>query len=363
MSSSPSSIEQLNTAASQLTLLISVVCIVLGSVGLLLNLVILTRRSLRSNSCSVYFFWATCINIFIVFVILPFRILVGTFNIDPTVSSEPLCKVQVYIFSIARASSLWFISLACIDRYFSSSPKANLRALSSVKFARRSICSCMLLLFVVYIHYVIYFEIGLAPDQFGRLTATCVARRGPYRTFAPLWNLVWYALLPSFVMFSFGLLTMVNIRHTRRQVVPQNHQRQLKRNRVNSQLFKMLLVQVLSILLTIAPFIVYRLRASLTSNLMKSQYEIAQENFFLQVATVISLISHSISFYLFTLSSTLFRRELIQLLSKCARIPLNYTQAGSIIATNTGNHRSNPTYQIRFVQTNQSIDLVRQPKD
>lgn len=359
MSSLALSVEQLNTAASQVTLLISVVCIVLGSVGLLLNLAIFTRRSLRSNSCSIYFFWATCVNIFIVFVILPFRILVGTFNIDPTVYNEPLCKIQVYIFSIARASSLWFISLACIDRYLSSSSKATVRAFSSVKFARRFIGICALLLSIVYIHYLIYFEIGLAPDQFGRLTPTCVARRGPYRTFAPLWNLVWYALLPSCLMFFFGFLTMANIRQTGRQIAPQNDQRQLKRNRINTQLLKMLFIQVVSIMLTILPFIVYRLRASLTSNSIKSQYEVAQDNFFLQVATVISLISHSISCYLFTLSSTIFRRELIQILSKCARIPLNHPQNGSTTGAHTGNHRSNTTYQMRFLPANQSINIIR----
>jgi hypothetical protein len=359
VSSLPSSVEQLNTAASQVTLLISVVCIVLRSVVLLLNLAIFTRPSLRSNSCSIHFFWATCVNIFIVFVILPFRILVGTFYIDPTVFNEPLCNIQVYIFSIARASSLWFISLACIDGYLSSSSKANLRAFSSVKFARRFIGICALLLFIVYIHYLIYFEIGLAPDPFGRLTPTCVARRGPYRTFVPLWNLIWYALLPSCVMVFFVSLTMANIRPTRWQIVPQNDQWQPKRNRINTQLLKILFIQVVNIMLTILPFIVYRLRASLTSNYIKSQYEVAQDNFFLQVATVISLISHSISFYLFTLASTIFRRELIQILSKCARIPINHPQNGSTTGVHTGNHQSNTTHRVRFLSANQSINIIR----
>jgi hypothetical protein len=229
-------VEQLNTTASQLTLLISALCMIFGSVGLILNLIILTRRSLRSNCCSLYFLSSTCVTLFILFVILPFRILVGTFNIDPTISNEPLCKIQVYIFSIARALSLWLISLACVNGYFCRSPIATLRALSSMKFARRSICVCTLLLFIVYVHYRIYFEINSTLDQFGRSTSTCVARRASYRTFAPVWNLIWYALLPSTVMFLFGILTMANIRRTRRQIVPQNYRQQLKRSKINSQL-------------------------------------------------------------------------------------------------------------------------------
>lgn len=100
-----SSAEQLNNAATQITLSISVTCIVLGIIGHLLNLIILTRRSLRSNSCSMYFLAATCLNVFVIFVILLFRILVGTFNIDPTVYNEPLCRILVYIFSVLRAST------------------------------------------------------------------------------------------------------------------------------------------------------------------------------------------------------------------------------------------------------------------
>ena len=110
-----SSVEELNNLASQMTLSISATCIALGIIGHVLNLIILTRRSLRTNPCSLYFFAATAVNIFIVLVVIPFRILVGTFNIDPTVYNEPLCKIQVCTFSIARALGLWLIALACIE--------------------------------------------------------------------------------------------------------------------------------------------------------------------------------------------------------------------------------------------------------
>lgn len=77
-------------------------------------------------------------------------------------------------------------------------------------------------------------------------------------------------------MLVFGLLTIKNIR----QILPENQQNQIDitRNRTNSQLLKMLFVQVITILLTIFPFIICRLRASFISNNNKSQYEIAQEN-------------------------------------------------------------------------------------
>lgn len=110
-----SSVDELNNASAQITLSISVICMMLGTIGLLLNLAILTRHSLRLNSCSMYFLSATCSNHFVVFVIYPFRILIGTFNIDPTVYNEPLCKIQIYIFSVVRALAIWFIALACID--------------------------------------------------------------------------------------------------------------------------------------------------------------------------------------------------------------------------------------------------------
>ena len=308
----------------------------------------------------MYFLAATCVNIFVVFVIFPFRISVGTFNTDPTVYNEPLCRIQVYIFSVIRALGLWFIALACVDRFFCSSSSTKLRSLSSNKVAQRAICGCTVFMIVIYIHYLIYYEIGLAPDQFGRLTPTCIAQRGVYRTFAPLWNMVWYALLPTFLMLIFGLLTIANVRQSHRHVAPQNRQdqTQIRRNRLNNQLLKMLLVQVITILVTIAPFIVYRLRASLTSN-VKSEYQLAQENLFLQTATVVSLISPSISFYLFTLSGTIFRRELLRILSNCLQVPLHTLQLEnpSLRNTNTRNLPTRPLQKTYFERVNHSAQV------
>ena len=145
---------------------------------------------------------------------------------------------------------------------------------------------------------MIYYEIGYTSDRFGRLSPTCVARRGVYRQFAPLWNMVWYVLLPALLMFIFGLLTISNIRQSQRHVRSHNEQNiaQLRRNGINNQL----LVQVITILFTVAPFSIYRIRASLTSNTVKNQYELAQDNLFLQTATVVSLISVHIIGYHFS---------------------------------------------------------------
>ena len=349
-----SSVEELNNISSQMTLSISITCIVLGIIGHVLNLIILSRRSLRSNPCSLYFLSATCVNIFVVIVILPFRILVGTLTIDPTVYNDPLCKIQVCVFSIIRALGLWFIALACIDRFCCSSSNTKLRSFSSRRVAQRSIGCCSILTCIVYIHYLIYYEISFVPDRFGRLSPTCAARRGFYRTFAPLWNMVWYALLPSMIMFIFGLLTIWNIRQSHRHVASHNEPNsiQMRRNGINNQLVKMLLVQVITILVTIAPFFVYRVRASFLPNPTRSEYQLAQENLFLQVATVVSLISPSISFYLFTLSGTIFRRELLRLLSNCLQIPLHtlQLQTDSLILTNTRN--APPQRQMYFQRVN-----------
>lgn len=141
---------------------------------------------------------------------------------------------------------------------------------------------------------------------------------------------------------------MANIRQTRRQIVSQNYRQQLKRNKVNSQLLKLLFIQVLTIVLTILSFIVYRLRASFTSDANKSQFELAQGNFLLQISTVISHISHAISFYLFTLASTIFRRELLILLN-LTHIPVQRIFNRSTAITTAGHDQSNTAYPMRLL--------------
>jgi len=59
---------------------------VFGNIGSILNILILTQRKYRQNSCSCYILASTITNLFIINIVVLLRILTG-FNIDPTRTS------------------------------------------------------------------------------------------------------------------------------------------------------------------------------------------------------------------------------------------------------------------------------------
>jgi hypothetical protein len=79
----------------------------------------------------------------------------------------------------------------------------------------------------------------------------------------------------------------------------------------------MLLVQCLVIIVTGAPFSIGWLYVSLTVNQNADILQVAKDNLLTNVVGYLSVTGSCISFYLFTLSSSLFRRELMALFKWC----------------------------------------------
>jgi hypothetical protein len=133
-----------------------------------------------------------------------------------------------------------------------------------------------------------------------------------------LMYIIIYSCLPIILMFSFGILILININQQQRLIASVNLNRRIVRQntRLNNQLLKMLLVQIIVISVTTFPTSVQIIYDVSTSYLTKSPYRIAQEQLFFQISEGFSYVAHSTSFYFFTLSGTIFRQELKRLFTK-----------------------------------------------
>jgi hypothetical protein len=75
MSTINEAVNQLNTAASVIVINLAFLSCAPGIVGLILNVLVFTRPILRREPCSLYFFFSsTCFNLFVVFIIMPVRV-------------------------------------------------------------------------------------------------------------------------------------------------------------------------------------------------------------------------------------------------------------------------------------------------
>jgi hypothetical protein len=315
MSSIDVTIAELNAAASTSFIVISLINFALGAVGLILNILVFNRSNLRREPCSLYFFWSTWYDLFVVFLVMPVRILSNVYNIAASNYNLGWCKIEYFIFYVTRVIAIWLIVLACIDRYLHSSSRERIRRMSSLKSAKISIGIISIIVPILYCHMLAYNEIANVSNQFGDSIPQCNAQQGIYRTFLAFWHLFVTSLLPSFLMILFGVLTVRNVRQRRQLVQRVGENRAIRRT--NTQLLRMLAAQVLVIIIATLPFCVYQLYISFTSSFTKSTLQMAQENLAGRIVSVVTYFAHSTSFYLYTLAGTIFRKEVLKILKRC----------------------------------------------
>ena len=314
MSTSNEIVDYLNRATTVIVLIICIITFIPGIIGLLLNLVIFSQPIQRREPCSLYFLASSYFNLFVIVINLPIRALASCFDIDISDYHIYLCKTTTFTFYVTRVISCWLITFACIDRYFHSSIHIHIRRLSSVKIAKLTIVITSIVIFLSYSHMIVYYQITFGID----MMPACNAPKGIYRTFSAFWHLTMYSLCPSFLMFLFGCLTLRNIHINHRRIIPIARENHRMTRRTDCQLLRMLGAQVLMIMISTAPFSIYRLYASFTSNIVKSTIQITEENLINQIVNTIPYFAHSSSFYLYTLMGSRFRRDVIQIFARCS---------------------------------------------
>ncbi|CAF0916834.1 unnamed protein product [Adineta steineri] len=300
------SINMLNLVSDIFSRYCLMVLFILGTIGLTLNTLIFTRRTFRQNSCVHYFLASTIANYFVVFFILPSRILSDGYDIDPGQYNLPYCRLRFYTYFTAKSLSSWFIVLACFDRRMSSSQSVHSRAFARPIIARWMIAITTLVGLLFYAYVPVFYIIDSNHN--------CGARAGFYSLFDDSVYLVGYSLAPPLLMLIFGIWTIGNTRRLRR-IVPRGR-RLSPLNKRDHTLMLMLFLQVTLITITTVPHAVQKLYSTLTLDVPKDDFTKAAENVFIIVVRTVSFVNHSCTFYLLTLSGKMFRQELYKITRK-----------------------------------------------
>ena len=138
-----------------------------------------------------------------------------------------------------------------------------------------------------------------------------------YQTFYSAWNLLFWCCIPTGCMIVFGALTIRNVHHGRRTVAPQVVQRdaQRRQRKTDRQLIQMMLAQSFVFGSTTLAYSIGSLYVSPAGVIpVTDPVERAIYTNILNMLTYIALAGPCASFYLFTLSSQLFRKELLILI-------------------------------------------------
>jgi hypothetical protein len=100
----------------------------------LLNCLVLTQRTLRTNPCSVYFLAANLLNLIsFVTAFTPRTINGWNTGIDLSETVSALCQLVVFVIFTSRSMFAWFSTLASVDRYLVLSANNHRRQMSNIK--------------------------------------------------------------------------------------------------------------------------------------------------------------------------------------------------------------------------------------
>lgn len=282
--------------------IMSSILLISGSIGNILNCIIFTHRSLRQNACSFYFFGTSIANLLTLIFGCLTRLLISLGYTPCSSSLSIYCKIRSFFTMLGLTCSSWFIVAACADRYASSSSHVHIRSFSQVKIAQRVTIMISLMASLLWSQMFLCFQGNTTGVNCNPSTSFC-------HTFNDLILLLFYSILPPVCMFLFGILTIRNL-----------HQRKIHRmiNKKERQLTMMLIAQVVCVTILSLPISIQKIYAEFVLHQAKTKERQEVEQFFATLVVLIAFINTSVSFYLFTLTSEVFRKELKSILF-CSR--------------------------------------------
>ncbi|CAF0982615.1 unnamed protein product [Adineta ricciae] len=308
-------ISSLQYTSGEITLSMSIVILVSGIVGNVLNCFVFTQQCLRSKPCVLCFLLASIFNLIAIVSGVPPRALQSWFMISDQTETVPvLCKLRIFVLFTSRTIASWLLSLATIDRYLISSRNLRRRQLSTRRnvFLSMLIISILSLLFWAETIYCFDANLVGTPQK-------CYAKSDTCRVFNDLSQSLITTVIPVIVIFIFGLFTISHVRDSRKiqvsQITATNNS--TRRNKKDERsLTLMLVAQCLLLTIFTFPQAVQKCYLTYTFYQTKSSTQKVLESLLFNFVLLLTYIPSCMPFYLYTITGTVFRKTLITLVKK-----------------------------------------------
>jgi hypothetical protein len=245
------------------------------------------------------------------------RLLAG-WSADLTDTVQSLCKLRIFVLFASRTIASWLITLATIDRWFCSSIHAHRRQMSSLKNAKRGIILIVCFSSLVYAQIFYCYEANLinTPLQCYGKTVWCRILIDSEFTFISV-------IIPSFLMFVFGLMTIINIRKAAsRRIQPTTttmtvqgttmNEGSRRSRKIEHNLLVMLFMQVILLTLFSLPQAIQNLYSNIAVYVIKTSSSSPIDDFIFNLFFLLTYVTNGMPFYIYTLTGgTTFRKALV----------------------------------------------------
>jgi hypothetical protein len=311
-------IEFLTNISTQVNRYFSMFIFLIGTVGNILNLFILSQQPLRKIPCIFFFFISSIASLITTVLGLITRMLSG-WTTDPTYTIGWLCKLRTYLVFSSRPVVFWLFVLATIDRWLSSSIQTRHRQFSTMQNAQRGTLLVIITSMIVYGQLFYCYDANLVNAPF-----KCYAKTSTCQILTDVTFAIFTTIMPLLCMFTFGLLTISNIRNSQRRIFDQaalaiiqlptstkEYQRRLKKT--ERHLLFMVFAQIIVLAVLTLPQAIQRLYAAFIGS-NQSQLQAAVNIFVYNIVLLLTYLASAMPFYIYTLTGgSLFRKALLKL--------------------------------------------------
>jgi hypothetical protein len=316
-----------NKTSARINCSLAIFLFIFGTIGNILNIFVLSQRTLRYNPCAWLFYVSSIFNLISIVSGLSTRIL-SSLNFDITDRIEFLCQLRAFTLLTSRTIAYWLIMLAIFDRWLLSCINVHYRRLSKLKNAKQGMMIIIIISIIIYSLIFYCYEPNLinTPLKCYSKTIKCRILTDQIYTFVTI-------LIPLILMILFGFLTISNVRkmHYRAQIsfrsrfnqtlITREYRRRFKS--IDRHLLVMLLVQISFLTIFTLPQTIEMIYLTITTNQFKSSLQNTIENSIFTFSLLLTYLASGIPFYIYTLSGgRLFRerffiliRQLIQLIT------------------------------------------------
>ncbi|CAF2831509.1 unnamed protein product [Rotaria sp. Silwood2] len=283
--------------------------VILGLIGNFLSIVVFSRKSLRSRSCSIYFLALNVSDIWVLIGYTLENLLYHGYEIQ-FLSNAFMCKSVIFLIYASTDISNYLLTLAAIDRYILISYRT-----AHYRFCRASTAKLLITIVVIMFSLInSHFLYGFHVDQDG----SCLPAPMKYIEFYvhhydSYIDIIKTVLIPFIIIFicNIFIISILTRKHSllRRTSTLRRRIRQEKDRQLTGFL---LLTSILFIVLSLPSEINDFLRTNFTRQF---QIEYACQ---LWTTTTIFILLHQIHhashFYVYTLTGPIFRKEFQKLI-------------------------------------------------
>jgi len=256
----------------QFTLYGGSILFITGIFGNGMNIFIFSSvHSYRTTPCTFYFLIGSiCNGLYILFNLIP-RILNTSYGIDLTIMSLFWCKIQHFLIGLFGLTSFTCSCLTTIDQFLITSKSVFLRSCSKIQWTYRIVVISIVVWSFHSIPTLLYYDIS-------PINKICVITNSIYNVYISIYILGLLCLIPILIMLVFGCLAYRNIRQT---IV-------LAQQKADRQLMRMVLIQIVLVVVSMAPFGIYMVYDIITTRIKKDLDRQLKEYFALTILVLVT---------------------------------------------------------------------------